>query len=156
MGYDSTEDTLKHIFEVRKYLYEAAVVLMQRGDNHDASKLQSPEKEDFDRATERLKSLEYGSKEYKESLADLKPALDHHYKMNSHHPEHYVDGINGMDLFDIIEMFYDWAAAVKRTSNGDMQKSLVINEKRFNINSQLVDIFKNTIKNYDLADGSAK
>ena len=154
MSYDSKIDTIKHIADVNKYLLQAASVLINRGMNHDQSKLESPEVEEFDRVTERLKTLKYGSDEYKASLADLKPALDHHYANNSHHPEHYPNGIDGMDLYDVIEMFYDWAAAVKRTQDGNLYKSLEINEKRFNMSPQLVSIFKNTIKNCQLAEAT--
>ena len=44
------------------------------------------EKELFDKWTPILKTLEYGSEEYKDSLKNLKVALDHHYENNSHHP----------------------------------------------------------------------
>ena len=32
--------------------------------------------------------LTYGSDEYKACLTEMKPALDHHYAANRHHPEH--------------------------------------------------------------------
>ena len=36
--------------------------------------------------TDNLANIEYGSDEYKAELEALKPALDHHYAVNSHHP----------------------------------------------------------------------
>lgn len=145
MKYDSKLSTLEHKQLVQNFLCAFAVELMKRGVEHDDSKLEAPEKEAFDRMTPILEKLTYGSEEYKKSLAELKPALDHHYASNSHHPEHYKDGVSGMNLFDIMEMFADWLAATERTKDGDIFKSLDINEKRFGINPQLIQIFKNTL-----------
>ena len=90
----------------------------------------------------------YGSDEYKEFLAGMKPALDHHYAENRHHPEHFENGIDGMDLFDLVEMLFDWKEATERHNNGDILKSLDINEKRFNISPQLKQILANTVTNF--------
>lgn len=147
MKYDSTADTLKHIKRVNELLIDASMELLNRAKVHDDSKLKSPEKELFDEFTPKLRNLTYGSKEYKESLDGLKHALEHHYAKNSHHPESYQNGIEGMDIFDIIEMFFDWRAATERHDDGDIYRSLEINKERFNISDQLVEIFKNTCKN---------
>lgn len=144
MAYDSTVDTLKHIKRVSQLLTEAASELIKRANVHDNSKLESPEKEMYDELTPLLANSTYGSDEYKGFLRKLKPALDHHYKNNSHHPEHYPNGINGMDLFDIIEMFFDWKAAGERHNTGNIYKSIEINKDRFKMSPQLVDIFINT------------
>lgn len=89
-NYDSSKDTLLHIQKVQRYMLAFATQLIERAMAHDASKLESPEKEFFDRYTPLLASLEYGSLEYGQALEDLRPALGHHYKANSHHPEHYM------------------------------------------------------------------
>jgi len=146
MSYDSTVDTLKHIKRVAQLLNEASIELLNRANKHDQSKLENPEKEWFDKATEKLKGLTYGSPEYKESLKELKPALDHHYANNSHHPEHYENGINGFDIFDLIEMLMDWKAATERHADGDIYKSISLNKDRFQISEQVCEIFKNTAK----------
>ena len=147
--YDSTADTLLHIKRVNQLLSEAAIELISRGIVHDNSKLVQPEKEYFDRLTPKLKALVYGSKEYKESLDELKIALNHHYENNSHHPEHYENGVNGFDLFDLIELFMDWKAATERTSGGCIYKSIEINKERFNLSDQVCDIFTNTAKRFN-------
>ena len=152
LGYDSTADTLKHIRRVDQLLSIFACELILRGNVHDQSKLESPEKEAFDEFTPMLRTLEYGSKEYKESLAHLKVALDHHYAHNTHHPEYYSNGIDGMTLFDVIEMFADWKAASERTANGDIDKSIDLNESRFNMSPQLAQIFRNTVHFLKLKD----
>jgi hypothetical protein len=145
--YDSTVDTLKHIKRVSQLLNQAAGELLRRANVHDESKLYSPEKELFDKFTPLLAASEYGSDEYRQMLEQLKPALEHHYANNSHHPEHYSEGIGAMDLFDIIEMFFDWKAASERHETGDIYKSIEHNEERFSMSAQLAQIFKNTARN---------
>jgi len=53
-----------------------------------------------------------------------------------------------MDLFDVIEMFFDWYAAGKRNKDGNIYKSLDINKERFKISDQLYNIMKNTADRY--------
>jgi hypothetical protein len=143
-AYDSTADTLRHIARVRDLLDAMAVALIERGRVHDASKLGPEEKPHFDRETPRLKSLTYGSDEYRESLKRLGEALRHHYAANSHHPEHYADGVAGMDLLDLVEMACDWKAASERAANADFGKGLEVSIERFGIEPQLAAILRNT------------
>ena len=148
MNYDSTPDTLKHIKRVNELLTRFSIELLHRGIIHDNSKLLSPEKELFDIYTPKLKDCTYGSDEYKEHLKELQVALNHHYRENSHHPEHYENGVNDMDLFDVVEMFLDWKAAAERHSDGDIYKSIEINKKRFHLSDQLAEILKNTTERF--------
>lgn len=146
--YDSKQDTTDHILRVRELLYIVQGKLEARGFAHDASKLQEPEKSTFDVCTLKLKAMAYGSDEYKAALVELKPALDHHYAANSHHPEHFQKLVciicfaefpadwksncnscgngtftaepnaGGMTLLDVIEMLCDWKAATERMKGG--------------------------------------
>lgn len=154
--YDSTVDTLLHIKRVNELLIRFSKDLLYRATFHDNSKLKEPEKSEFDRLTPKLRELEYGSEAYKASIQELERALTHHYQNNSHHPEHYDNGVNGMDLLDLIEMFFDWKAATERHKNGSIQKSIIHNSKRFKLSEQLVDIFNNTIRNYGWTDEQIK
>lgn len=86
---DSRIDTYLHIQTVQRFLGKVIRDLALRSEAHDQSKLNSPEKEVFDEFTPKLAGSTYGSDEYKTFLAAMKPALDHHYAANSHHPEHY-------------------------------------------------------------------
>ena len=145
MNYDSTIETQSHIDRVAKLLFRFSKNLDARGQLHDATKLVDPEKATFDEMTPKLKDSTYGSEEYKGFLAAMKPALDHHYANNRHHPEHHKNGVNDMDLFDVVEMLCDWKAASERHANGDIDKSLEINAKRFGISCQLAAVLQNTI-----------
>ena len=144
--YDSAKDTLLHIKRVNALLLQFLQELINRAVTHDESKLHEPEKMFFDKMTPRLKALTYGSEEYKQALAELKPALDHHYSHNSHHPEHYENGIDDFTLADLVEMFFDWKAASERHNDGDVLKSIEINKQRFGLSEQLCKIFENTAR----------
>jgi len=139
-------DTFRHIERVRNLLGEVATELIERGSYHDQSKLESPEVELFTEYTPKLAECTYGSPEYEEFRKKLGPALEHHYANNSHHPEHWKNGINDMSLIDMIEMFCDWKAASERHNDGNIKKSIEHNANRFDMSPQLVKIFENTAK----------
>lgn len=145
-GYDSRQDTIEHILRVRELLYIVQNRLEARGFAHDQSKLGPNEKPIFDSVTQKLKGLTYGSDEYKASLKDLGPALAHHYANNSHHPEHYQNGVDGMSLLDVVEMLCDWKAAGERHTDGSIARSLAVNRERFKISDQLHSILENTAR----------
>jgi hypothetical protein len=142
--YSSIPETQEHIGKVREYLQKVIEELYKRIVQHDKSKTQFPELDTFDEYTPKLKEMVYGSDEYKNCLAAMKPALEHHYLENRHHPEHFINGIHGMNLIDLLEMFCDWLAATKRHTNGNIYKSIEINAGRFEYDELLKDILKNT------------
>jgi len=148
---DHMAATGEHILSVQVKIARITQLLNDRALKHDQSKLEEPEASIFAEVTPRLRSLTYGSEEYKQSLQDLGPALEHHYQNNSHHPEHYVDGLQDMCLVDVVEMFCDWLAATERHEDGDILKSIDINEKRFNVPPTLSHIFRNTLKHFENA-----
>ena len=137
-------ETWTHINRVQHYIQMVVKELLDRAIKHDQSKLETPEVELFTLLTERLADVTYGSDEYKKCLDELKPALEHHYAKNRHHPEHHENGIEDMNLIDILELFCDWKAATERRNDGNLLKSIKHNAKRYNINPQLVKIFENT------------
>lgn len=142
-------ETQKHIEAVRKYIRLMIDKIDLRGVKHDNSKLDTPEIELFAQYTPKLANTTYGSEEYKSFLEQLKPALDHHYASNRHHPEHFINGINDMTLIDIIEMFCDWKASTLRHNDGNLLKSIEVNAERFNMDGQLKQILINTAKMID-------
>ncbi len=142
---ESKFKTMRHIETVRNYLAIVINEFVKRSVEHDQSKLESPEVEAFEVLTPRLRGLTYGSEEYRASMRDMKPAIDHHYSVNSHHPEFYKNGIDGMNLFDLLEMLCDWKAAGLRHNDGNIYKSLDINKDRYKISEQLCSVLKNTV-----------
>ncbi len=142
MSYDCTADVLEHKRKVTRYLIAFANVLAYRATIHDDSKLQSPEKETFDEFTPKLKEAEWGTETYKEFLVAMGEGLKHHYAVNSHHPEHYENGVDGMNLLDLVEMVCDWQAAAE---GKDVAVDLEHAAKRFNLSPQLISIIKNSI-----------
>jgi len=142
-------ETQKHIENVRKFIRYMTDKLTQRGVDHDSSKLVSPEVDLFAQYTKKLSKVVYNGDEYKQFLENLKPALDHHYATNRHHPEHFQNGITDMTLIDIVEMFCDWKAATLRMNDGNLLKSIEQNAERFNIDGQLKQILLNTARMID-------
>ncbi|EKD89738.1 MAG: hypothetical protein ACD_33C00002G0030 [uncultured bacterium] len=140
-------ETYQHIHEVQKLLCKMQIELAKRSIEHDNSKIYSEEEcATFADFTPKLKDLDYGSPEYKQCLIDMGPAIKHHQQSNSHHPEAHENGINGMNLIDLLEMICDWKAATLRHKNGDIRKSILMNKGRFQMSDQLCQILNNTIE----------
>lgn len=142
---DSRPDTYQHIQSVQRLMGRVVCDLLGRAERHDQSKLVPPEVAAYDELTPRLAGLTYGSDEYRATLREMKPAIAHHYAANSHHPEHYPDGIAGMSLLDVVEMLCDWKAASMRHNNGDFRKSIEINQERFGYSDELKQLLLNTL-----------
>jgi hypothetical protein len=142
-------ETQKHVDLVRTLLMNFAFEVLKRGDCHDRSKFTDPELAGFTKYTSKLKGTTYGSVEYNQHLTEMKLTLDQHYANNRHHPEFFENGIRGMTLVDLVEMLFDWWAATKRHADGDIMRSIDLNEKRFSIPPELSDIFRNTIKAFE-------
>jgi hypothetical protein len=138
--------TLEHSRRVDELLLQLVMDIQGRITKHDRSKMEDPELEIFDKFSPRLKGSTYGSEEYKGFLREMKPALDHHYANNRHHPEHFPNGVNDMTLVDLVEMLSDWKAATERHDDGDLDKSLEIQKERFGLSDQLVSILRNTAR----------
>lgn len=146
MKYDSTQDTDKHREKVIEFIDKIIKELQYRGKWHDDSKFFDPEKKIFDEYTPKLRDSKYGSELYKLFLSQMKEALDHHYWANRHHPEHFKNGMNEMNLVDIVEMFCDWLAATKRHDDGDIYRSIELNQERFKYPNMFKNIFINTAR----------
>jgi hypothetical protein len=142
--YDSTADTLRHSLRVGELMLLLAAQLLKRATEHDKSKTEPPELDIFNEYTPRLRSSTYGSDEYNSFLAEMQTALQHHYANNRHHPEHFDNGIQGMHLVDLIEMLCDWKAATERHDDGDLARSLELQQQRFGYSDELKQILRNT------------
>jgi hypothetical protein len=150
MSYDSRPETYKHIQRVQHYMGIVVRDLTNRLLRHDQSKLSAPELSAFDEFTPKLSECTYNSEQYKGYLAAMRPALNHHYAKNDHHPEYFEEGIQGMDLIQLIEMICDWCAAVERHKDGDIQRSIAQNKERFGYSDELRQILSNTARSIQI------
>jgi hypothetical protein len=162
---DSRLDTYKHIQTVQGFVGRVIDSLLRRQRDHDQSKLVSPEVEIFDEYTPKLAASTYGSDEYKSFLKGMWPGLEHHYGNNRHHPEYFAfDGatyypdavsnghaVRQMNLIDLLEMLCDWKAATMRHNDGDIRRSIEINQKRFGYTDELKQILLNTLHEIESA-----
>jgi hypothetical protein len=146
---DSRPATLLHSLRVADLMVGMLQEGMRRAVQHDLSKTEPPEVELFDRMIPRLSALALGSPEYAAALAELKPALHHHYRKNRHHPEFGDGTVNWMTLVDLMEMIADWKAATEREGGtGDLRRSVTLNMQRFGIGEQLAGILLNTAEHF--------
>ena len=147
-------ETVQHQEKVREIIFYMISLLEKRAFTHDVSKLYEPEVSLFAEQNAKLKGLTYGSEEYKASLEALKPALDHHYREERHHPEHFKNGIADMNLIDVMEWICDCKASSLRQDNGNFLLSLEGLCAKFNIpkKSLLYSILENTVKMLDEAE----
>jgi hypothetical protein len=142
-------ETLSHIENVRKCVDVIIKEMLKRAELHDKSKMEDPELTLFVEQTPKLASSTYGSPEYNKFLEQLKPALEHHYANNRHHPEHHKNGVKDMTIIDLIEMLCDWKAASLRHANGNLKKSIEVSTKRFNMSEEITTILENSIYLFD-------
>lgn len=139
--------TREHKERVCDLMNMAAGIISVRGFHHDDSKFDDAEIGPLSNLQAIIVTegpAAFGSAEYERRRDFLAPMLKHHYAKNSHHPEHYSDGVNGMCLFDLMEMFLDWKAASER--GGESEMSITEACRRFDVSPQLEAVFKNTAK----------
>lgn len=126
--------------------------LLTRAIVHDDSKFGPDEFPIYASAIEEFEKHPFGTPGYQKAKDSIGIAVEHHHKCNPHHPEYYPDGIDGMDLVDLIEMVCDWKAANQnhKDNPGTMEQSLKYAIAKHNISPQLVKIIQNTIEHYNL------
>lgn len=146
MDYDSKRDIANHIERVRNLLRIVQLGLSGRGQRHDQSKMVDPELGGYQKLIPLIRQTTYGSEEYERLIKEFAWLSKHHHAHNSHHPEFYENGVSGMTLLDIVEMFCDWKAATERSAYGNFEESIQMNRERFKLSDQLVSIFENTRK----------
>ena len=143
--------TRKHIQDVNTLLLLVAKDFLDRAIYHDKSKLSKEEHEKFSLAAVRFKEPgnEFGTKGYEDTKEWLGSALKHHYKHNSHHPEHYENGLSDMNLFDLLEMLMDWtAASAKRSATGILDFSIA--KEQHGLSDELLKILINTADYFNI------
>lgn len=147
MPSDYITDLVDHKNRVAAHMQPMATDLFQRATRHDTSKFAPEECEAYEQAFPELQKHAYGTPEFKAALQTIQPAIQHHYRANDHHPEHFPGGVAQMNLVQIIEMLCDWMAASER-SQTDFLYGLELNRQRFGIGDQLYAVLLNTVAQY--------
>lgn len=145
--YDSSFKTNEHKALIEKIFFNYIVPsLNERAIAHDSSKLESPEKECVDKYTPLLKAVKEGTPEYEEIKKRMNAeGYEHHYAVNRHHPEHFKNGINDMNIIDLVELTVDWIADSK-DSDESFSEELDSHAKKFSVPPMLKDIIANTYR----------
>lgn len=123
---------LRHHRQVSYLLRELARQLENRADLHDLSVLELDEFEGRVEIQHVARKYPYDSPEYRESIKD-NTSLQLHYSRNSHHPEHYPNGVDGMSFIDFIEMTIDWLGASRTYRNTSFEDGLKDQIRRFKL-----------------------
>lgn len=137
--------TRQHIARVSELLGEFAIEMVRRGVVHDRSKFEPVELIPLARMQSLIDAegpAQFGTDEYKRRTDMLGEMIAHHRANNSHHPEHYENGVRGMDLFDLVEMFFDWKAASERGEDSCMRLGPACD--KYEVTGPLRDILYNT------------
>jgi hypothetical protein len=136
--------TLCHKFFVAFYITRFSLMMIWRGLAHDNSKLRADEFKGYASVIDKLSGSTYGSSNFNANKEKIRATIQLHYSRNSHHPEHHKNFQN-MDLYEISEMVFDWISAARRHKDGNVIRSILINQQRFGIPKKLTQIFLNTV-----------
>lgn len=123
--------TTKHKAQIMWYTLQTCRALLWRALIHDLSKYSREEAEAFAALEDDFADVEFGSARYYERLEILRGALEHHYRVNRHHPEHFPGGVGDMGILDVVEMLIDWRAASLRNRGGNITDSVLKSQQRF-------------------------
>lgn len=140
-------DIVNHKNKVNKRLTFLADQLLGRAKKHDNSKLEKPEL-GWLVAMDKEPKYPYGSDEYFEKMKRWRQFFDHHYQVNSHHPNHFVNGVAGMTLTDLCEYLVDIIAYEDNLSVDEALAVIEDQKQRFGLDEQLTQILKNTLLAY--------
>jgi len=146
----SIELVLQHKESIAKYMAKFAAELSYRSAIHDVSKFKKEELEVYAEFIDEMNKHPFNSPEEKELREKYQTASIVHKKLNRHHPEHFENGMEGMNLIDLIEMLCDWRSASERSAGDSIRKGLPIMKDKYNISPQLLKILENTLKDFNL------
>lgn len=133
-----------HIRGVQTWMRHVIMLWTNRMVFHDQSKYSSPELPLIHQKA-RLDSIPLNTPEYHEALTQIRGAVQAHYECNTHHPEHYANGVAGMSLLDLMEMICDWRVAAEMNGT-DLAVSFDKCVERFDIPQELRTVLLNTYK----------
>ncbi len=127
---------LRHIMTVQGLLRRVARQLLDRADGHDLSKLAPDELGGMIEIDAIAGRYGLNSPEYMAALSG--EAIQLHQSRHSHHPEYHPNGIEDMDIFDLIEMVCDWKAANQLRGHPEWGKSVDMMAERLSLSPEYV------------------
>lgn len=134
----------EHRIRVKKRILDFIHELFYRMHSHDMSKLEEPEYSLWKKMDQEPR-YPYGTPEYIDKIKRNKDVFELHYMHNTHHPEHYYNGVSDMDLVDLIEMLIDWISYKDEISIKDAVELIEMQSERYNMSEDLKSIMKNTL-----------
>ena len=138
---------LNHKKKVKDRMLFLAKEIIKRAEEHDNSKLKAPEINWLIEMDKEPK-VEYGTPEYFEKMKRWDKFFKHHYKNNSHHPDHYVQGVYGMTIVDLVEMMCDVVSYIEELHVCQTSKIIKEQKERFDIDEGIAQILINTLNYY--------
>jgi len=113
-------DQIAHIQEVQKAIQNFCNILMKEALEHDTSKFYKKELKTFTETNETMLSTKDGNDiNYQKNFN--KEGIQHHIKINKHHPEYWDFRNLKMPLDQIIIMFFDWYSRDKLSPNSTFE-----------------------------------
>lgn len=144
-----TSRVICHKNEINILAHTFIKLFLDQINEHDNSKLKEPEISLFSsNISVFTNDNEYLSVEYNELIKQIDEGIQRHYSKNRHHPEHFENGIDDMNLIDLLDMLFDWMASNKKYKNNyeEIEKMIKKQQDRFDISPQLINILLNTTK----------
>lgn len=139
---------LHHKESVAIWLAKFSAELAYRAAMHDNSKFTPEEFGVYADNVDDFSKHEFGSEKELQLREKLLPAAKVHHSRNRHHPEHFENGIDDMNLIDLIEMLADWKSASERTPDDSLRKGMAKLKVKHKISPQLVKILENTARDF--------
>jgi hypothetical protein len=142
-------DTTKHVNRVSEIMGSVSREIYTRGQLHDASKFNEPEKSFYMEPVWNLNNpeskIKFGTPEHKEQTKAMGPGWDHHKQTNDHHAEHFggEDPVSKMTLIQLLEMCADWISASERKGNDPL---LALEDKDDRFSPQMKKVISNTVR----------
>ena len=140
---------IDHRYYVKFFITKIIEELSHRANVHDSSKYSNDETVGFVKAIP-YTNIKWGSTDIPNDIANsLQDSLLIHHSRNDHHPEYFENGIEDMDLIQLLELACDWRAAMIRHKNFDIDETICVGQTRFKFCDSIARILQNTLERID-------
>lgn len=143
VGSRHRQEMLRHNRLVRQYGGQIAHATIHLIERHDLDTLEPKYASQWEKFYPYIKAV-FGSAEYRTRQEEMKGLLDEHRKRTRHHPERWEEGIGAMNLMEVSEYVADNLERCRSRGDGNLRRSLEINQGPHKIQSQTMSIILNT------------